>query len=173
MAWKAALEYHGPTALALSRQAVPNLPGTQDGGAEGLLRGAYVVSEAAGGRADAILIATGSEVSLAVEAQKQLFGRGVRARVVSMPCWEIFQEQDPSYRDEILPPEVRARVSVEAGVTLGWERWVKDDGDCIGIDGRFGWSAPAVEVFNRLGFTPEVVAERTLKVVERLSAVRT
>jgi transketolase len=171
IAWKAALEYSGPTAMALSRQAVPHLAGTQDGGALGLLRGAYVVSEAEGGRSDAIIIATGSEVGIAVEAQGQLRERGVRARVVSMPCWEIFAEQEQAYRDEILPPEVRARVSVEAGVTMGWERWVTDDGDSVGIDGRFGWSAPGGEVLKRLGFTAENITERTLKVVERLSAV--
>jgi transketolase len=172
MAWKAALEYSGPTALVLSRQAVPHLAGTQGGAAEGLLRGAYVVSEAEGGRPDAILIATGSEVAVAVGAQGQLRERGVRARVVSMPCWELFEDQEQAYRDEILPPQVRARVSVEAGVTLGWERWVTDEGACIGIDGRFGWSAPGAEVLRRLGFTPENVAEQTMKVVERVSAVR-
>jgi transketolase len=172
MAWKAALEYSGPTALGLSRQAVPHLAGTQGGAAGGLLRGAYVVSEAEGGGPDAIIIATGSEVGVAVDAQALLIERGVRARVVSMPCWELFQDQEQAYRDEVLPPQIRARVSVEAGVTLGWERWVTDDGACVGIDGRFGWSAPGGEVLRRLGFTPENVAEHTMKVVERLSAVR-
>jgi transketolase len=174
MAWKAAIEHDdGPTVLALSRQAVPNLPGTAGGGARGLLRGAYVVSEAAGaGQPDAILIATGTEVGLAVDAQTLLRDRGVRARVVSMPCWELFEQQEQAYRDEVLPPEVRSRVSIEAGVTLGWHRWVGGDGDCIGIDGRFGASAPAKTVFEHLGFTPENVATRTLALVERLSGVR-
>jgi transketolase len=173
MAWKLAIQDHGPTALALTRQAVPNLAGTANGGAAGLLRGAYVVSEAPGGRPDAIIIATGSEVGLAVEAQKLLEERGVRARVVSMPCWSLFEAQDRAYRDEVLPPAIKSRVSVEAGVTLGWRRWVGDDGDCIGIDGRFGASAPAKIVMEKLGFTAENVAERTLAVVERLSGVRT
>ena len=174
MAWKLAIGNHGPTALALTRQAVPNLPGTANGGARGLLRGAYVVSEAPGsGRPDAIIIASGSEVGLAVDAQKLLEQRGVRARVVSMPCWSLFEAQDGVYRDEVLPPDVKTRVSVEAGVTLGWRRWVGDDGDCIGIDGRFGASAPAKTLLEQLGFTAENVAERTLAVVERLSGVRT
>jgi transketolase len=174
MAWKAAIEYHdGPTVLALSRQAVPNLPGTAAGGARGVLRGAYVVGEAPGtGRPDAILIATGTEVGLAVDAQKLLAERGVRARVVSMPCWELFEQQDQAYRDQVLPPDVRSRVSIEAGVTLGWHKWVGSEGDCIGIDGRFGASAPAKTVFEHLGFTPENVAGRTLALVERLSGVR-
>jgi len=172
MAWKVAIENPGPTALALTRQAVPNLPGTANGGAAGLLRGAYVVSEAPGGRPDAVIIATGSEVGLAVEAQKLLAERGVGARVVSMPCWSLFEAQDRAYRDDVLPPAVRARVSVEAAVTLGWRRWVGDDGDCIGIDGRFGASAPGTILMEKLGFTAEHVAERTLAVCERLAGVR-
>jgi len=174
IAWRFAIEHrHGPTVLALTRQAVPHLPGTANGGARGLLRGAYVVSEADGGRPDAIIIATGSEVGLAVDTQKLLLNRGVRVRVVSMPCWNLFEQQDRTYQDDVLPPKIRARVSVEAGVTLGWRRWVGDDGDCIGIDGRFGASAPAQVVMEHLGLTAEQVAARTLVVVERLSGVRT
>ena len=173
MAWKLALENDGPTALALTRQAVPHLSGTAAGGATGLLRGAYVVSEGADGPPDAIIIASGSEVGLAVEAQALLAPRGVRARVVSMPCWSRFEAQDRAYREEVLPPDVRARVSVELGTTMGWRRWVGDDGDCIGIDGRFGASAPGKVVIENLGFTPENVAARVEAVVERLSGVRT
>ncbi len=172
MAWKAAIEHHGPTVLAFSRQALPNLAGTANGGARGLLRGAYVVSEANGSRPDAIIIATGSEVGLAVEAQQLLRERGINASVVSMPCWELFEAQEQAYRDEVLPPAVRARVSVEAGVTFGWRRWIGDAGDAIGIDGRFGASAPAATIFEKLGFTAENVANRTLAVVERLSGVK-
>ncbi len=173
MAWKVALERrHGPTVLAFSRQAVPNLPGTVDGGAAGLLRGAYVVSEAQGGRPDAILIGTGSEVGLAIEAQTVLAARGVDARVVSMPCWELFEDQEQSYRDSILPPDVRCRVSIEAGVTLGWERWVGEHGVKIGIDGRFGASAPAKDVYELLGITVENVVARTQQLVEQLGSVR-
>ena len=171
-AWKAALEYDGPTLFALSRQAVPHLLGTQNGGGLGLLRGAYVVAEADGGRPDAILIATGTEVSIAIDAQKQLLERAVRARVVSMPCWEIFEDQDQAYQDEVLPPAIRARISIEAGVTNGWQRWTGDAGECIGIDGRFGHSAPYATVYQKLGLTPEHVVERALVAVERLSAVR-
>jgi transketolase len=173
VAWKLAIENDGPTAFALTRQAVPHLAGTANGGALGLLRGAYVVSEASDGRPNAIILATGSEVGLAVEAQGLLEQRGVRTRVVSMPCWSLFEAQERAYRDEVLPPDVRARVSVELGVTLGWRRWVGDDGDCIGIDGRFGASAPAKVVLEKLGFTPEAVAARVEAVVERLSGVRT
>jgi transketolase len=173
MAWKAAIEHRdGPTVLVFSRQAVPHLAGTADGGARGLLRGGYVVSEAAGtGRADAIIIGTGSEVSVAVAAQEILAQRGVHVRVVSMPCWELFEAQSQTYRDEVLPPDVRSRLSVEAGVTLGWQKWVGDEGDSIGIDGRFGASAPGQTVLDNLGFTPQNVAERTLALVERLSVV--
>jgi transketolase len=174
MAWKLAVENAGPTVMALTRQAVPNLTGTADGGARGLLRGAYVVSEApGGGRPEAVIIASGSEVGLAVEAQGLLEQRGVRARVVSMPCWSLFEAQERTYRDDVLPPDVGARVSVELGVTMGWRRWVGDDGDCIGIDGRFGASAPAKTVLEKLGFTAENVAARTQAVVERLRGVRT
>lgn len=172
MAWKLALERHKPTALALTRQAVSHLAGTADGGAAGLLRGAYVVSEAQDGRIDAIIIATGSEVSIAVGAQALLRERGVNARVVSMPSWEIFEEQDQAYRDAVLPPDVRARVSVEAGVTTGWQKWVGADGISIGIDNRFGVSAPGERIMKEFGFTAENVAEKTLAVVERLSGVR-
>lgn len=173
-AWKAAIENRrGPTLLTLSRQAVPNLAGTANGRARDLLRGAYVVSEAADGRRpDAIIIATGSEVGVAVDAQNILVERGVSARVVSMPCWELFEAQNQAYRDEILSPAIRARLSVEAGVTLGWQKWVGEEGESIGIDGRFGASAPGKVVLENLGFTPENVADRTLALVNRLSGVR-
>jgi transketolase len=173
MAWKVALEHHGPTALALTRQAVPHLAETAGGGARGLLRGAYVIREAEGGRPDAIIIATGSEVSTSLAAQEQLAGQGVRARVVSMPCWELFEQQDEAYRDEVLPPDVPGRISVEAGVTLGWKRWVGERGDSIGIDNRFGASAPGTTVLKNLGFNPDNIAQRTLALVEHLSGVRT
>ena len=172
MAWRIAVENAGPTVLALSRQAVPNLPGSANGGAQGVTRGAYIVSEAEGGPANAIIIATGSEVGVAVAAQKQLLEKGVCARVVSMPCWSLFEAQDRAYRDEVLPPAIRSRVSVEAGVTLGWRRWVGDDGIMVGIDGRFGASAPGQTVLDHLGFTAENVAAQTLAVVERLSGVK-
>jgi transketolase len=168
MAWRLALEGRGPTVLALSRQTVPHLAGS----GSDALRGAYVISEAEGGRPDAILIGTGSEVATCSDAQALLRERGVRARVVSMPSWEVFARQELSYIDEVLPPQVRPRVSVEAGVTLGWERWTGSDGERIGIDGRFGASAPGATVLRELGFTPENVAARALAVVDRLAGVR-
>ncbi|MBF6600488.1 MAG: transketolase [Dehalococcoidia bacterium] len=173
MAWKVAIEREGPTLLALSRQALPQLAGTADGGARGLLRGAYVVSDAPGsGTPDAVIIASGSEVSIAVAAQSRLSERGVRARVVSMPAWDLFEAQDQAYRDDVLPPAVKARLSVEAGVTLGWQRWVGDGGDSIGIDGRFGASAPGETVMERLGFTADKVTERVLALVGQFSGAR-
>lgn len=171
MAWKIAIENHGPTVLVFSRQALPTLPGTSNGGAEGVLRGAYIVSEAAG-RPDVLLLATGSEVSLAIEAQAALRERGVDARVVSMPSWELFEQQDEAYRDDVMPPSVRARVSIEAGVMLGWQRWVGDAGSAIGIEGRFGASAPAATVMRELGFSVENVVAHAMATVERVSAVR-
>jgi transketolase len=173
IAWKIAIEHtQGPTALAFSRQALPVLAGTSNGGAEGALRGAYVLADPPGGRIDVILMATGSEVSVAVDAQALLAERGVGARVVSMPCWELFEQQGRTYIDEVLPPDVRARVSVEAGITLGWQRWVGGDGGCVGIDGRFGASAPYQTIMRELGFTAENVAARAMTLVERLQGVR-
>jgi transketolase len=173
MAWKVAIERrHDPTALVFSRQALPILTGTANGGAEGVLRGAYVLSDAEAGGIDAIIIATGSEVSVAVAAQALLRERGVRVRVVSMPCWEIFDEQPESYRESVLPSAVRIRISVEAGITTGWQKYVGDDGGCIGIDGRFGASAPYEIVMRELGFTAENVAARTQALIERRQGVR-
>jgi transketolase len=172
MGWKVAVENEQPTLLALSRQALPQLAATENGGARGLLRGAYVLLDAEGGRPDIIIIATGSEVSISVQAHQTLAARGVRARVVSMPSWDLFGLQDQAYRDEVLPPDVTARLSVEAGVTLGWSKWVGGEGDSIGIDGRFGASAPGATVMKNLGFTSENVTQRALALVERFSAVR-
>jgi transketolase len=172
-AWSLAIQRRdGPTLLAFSRQAVPHLERTAELASDGVRRGAYVLSESDGGRPEAIIIATGTEVSVAIEAQTLLLERGIPARVVSMPCWELFEAQDEEYRDEVLPPNVRCRVSVEAGTTLGWERWVGTDGVRIGIDGRFGASAPYKTIMRELGFTAENVADRTLALVERLGGVR-
>ena len=149
-AWRWAVQRKGgPVALVLSRQDLPVLKADTSG----LARGGYVLSEAEGGSPQAILIATGSEVSLAMEAQKLLSEEGIRCRVVSMPCWELFEEQSEAYRESVLPPSVTARVAVEAGATLGWWRWVGDHGAIVGLD-RFGASAPAEVNFEELGFTP-------------------
>jgi transketolase len=159
-AWRAAMERTaGPTAIVLTRQKIPVLDPekvTRDGG---VLRGGYVVEEADGGKPDVLLLASGSEVSVALAARKLLAGEGIRARVVSMPCWERFEEQPAKYRDSVLPPDVPARVSVEAGATFGWERYVGTWGASVGID-RFGASAPAERLFREFRITPEAVRDR-------------
>ena len=162
LAWRIALEREGgPVALALSRQKVPTL----DLPTDGALLGAYTLWQSGDGLPDLILIATGSEVGLALEAAKSM---DANVRVVSMPCWELFAEQPQDYRDEVLPPDVRARLSVEAGISLGWERWIGDAGSSVAID-RFGASAPGDEVLARLGFTVENVAARAAAMLERVA----
>ncbi len=170
-AWKLALEREdGPVALALTRQKVPTLDRSQVASADGVARGAYVLweSEGANGLPDVVLIATGSEVHLALDAGRRLAEQGTSARVVSMPCWELFEAQPRSYRDEVLPPDATARLSVEAGVELGWKRWVGDDGDSLSIE-RFGASAPGGIVLEQLGFTVDAVVERALALRTRVS----
>jgi transketolase len=155
VAWRVALEnHHGPTALALTRQKLPVFDRAKCASAEGLTRGAYVMSESPSGKLDAILIATGSEVSIAVEAQEKLAAEGIGARVVSMPSWEIFDKQPLSYREEVLPPKIAARLAIEAGVTLGWCKYVGEKGDVIGLD-RYGASSPYQTAMEKLGFTAE------------------
>jgi transketolase len=165
VAWRVALENrHGPTALALTRQKLPVFDRTKYASAEGLARGAYVMSESPTGKIDVILIATGSEVSVAVEAQDKLAAEGVSARVVSLPSWELFDKQPQEYRDEVLPPGVAARIAIEAGVTLGWSKYVGDKGDVVGLD-RYGASAPVQVVMEKLGFTAANVVERVKKMI--------
>jgi transketolase len=164
-AWKMALERtEGPTLIALTRQKIPVLPPDTVFREDGARRGAYVVAEAEGGKPAVLLLATGSEVSVAIGARKLLAEEGISARVVSMPCWERFEEQGAAYRDAVLPREVAARVSVEAGATFGWERYVGSGGASVGID-RFGASAPAERVFRELGITPEAVRDRAKSVL--------
>ena len=152
-AWKFAVEHKGPVALVLSRQKVPFL-GARDAK---VTHGAYVIyGEAA--TPDAILIATGSEVSLAIDAAKVLEARGTSVRVVSMPSFELFAQQDEAYRESVLPRAVRARVSIEAGTTFGWHRWIGEAGLAIGLD-HFGTSAPAAAIAKEYGFTPDAVAD--------------
>jgi transketolase len=168
-AWRMALERTaGPTALVLTRQKVPVLPPSSVFRGDGVYRGAYVLEDAKDGRPDVLLLASGSEVSVALAARKLLAEEGVTARVVSMPCWRRFEEQEAGYREEVLPPSVSARVSVEAGSTFGWERYVGDRGASVGID-RFGASAPAERIFRELGITPEAVRDRAKSV---LAAIR-
>jgi transketolase len=153
-------------ALALTRQKLPVLAGTAEKAREGLRRGGYVLRDAGddGAAADLIFIATGSELQLAFAASERLEADGIRARVVSMPCWETFELQDRAYRDTVLPPDVRKRVSVEIGVSLGWERWVGDEGAIIGLD-HFGASAPAGTIFEKFGFTADRVTDIGRRVV--------
>jgi transketolase len=158
-AWRAAIDRsHQPVALVLTRQNVPVFDRSKYASAEGLHRGAYVLADAEGGDPEVILIATGSEVALALAAYEELKGEGVRARVVSMPCCELFDRQDDAYRDEVLPPSVTARISVEEASTLGWDRYVGVDGAKIGMH-AFGTSAPLKDVQTKFGFTPDRVAE--------------
>ncbi len=165
VAWRVAMErLEGPTMLVLTRQGLPVIARCAQNAAEGLARGAYVVSPESGGSAQAILIATGSEVHLALEAQRTLAAEGIDARVVSMPSWELFRAQPRSYRDAVLPPEATARVAIEAGATMGWREWVGDRGGVIGID-RFGASAPYQEIYAHFGLTAENVVERTKSVL--------
>jgi transketolase len=153
-AWKLAVSRQGsPWALVLTRQKVPFL-GARDAAVE---KGAYILSDAPGGKPDLILIATGSEVSLAVEVKKLLDPKGIATRIVSMPCWELYDEQPQSYKDAVLPPDVTARISIEAAATLGWSKYVGDRGLTVGID-HFGASAPAAEVAKAFGFTPDRIA---------------
>jgi len=166
MAWRVAMEMRDlPVALVLTRQNVPTLDRTRYAPAEGLRRGAYVLADASSGKPDVILIASGSEVPLIVETRQKLLEQGVDARIVSMPSWELFDAQPQEYRDSVLPPSVRVRVAVEAGVPLGWHRYVGDYGDVIGMD-HFGASAPGPIAMREFGFTVENVCKRTLALLQ-------
>ncbi|MFH7243877.1 MAG: transketolase [Spirulina sp.] len=155
-AYKVAVEHRKtPTLMAFSRQNLPNLPGAS---IEGVAKGAYVVDDC-DGTPDLILIGTGSEVSLCVDAAKELRAAGTKVRVVSMPCWELFDAQDAAYQESVLPKAVTKRLAVEAGITMGWCRYVGAEGDVIGVD-RFGASAPGGLVMEKFGFTVENVVSR-------------
>jgi len=167
VAWRVALEHRdGPVALALTRQKVPVLDRAQFPPAELLRMGAYVLSDPDAGPPRLILIGTGSEVHVALEAARRLAARGIGARVVSMPSWELFERQPPAYRLEVLPPSVTARVAVEAGSPHGWERYVGPDGAVIGMT-RFGASAPYQVLMEQFGFTAENVAAQAVALLER------
>ena len=158
-AWRVTLDRrHQPVALVLTRQGVPVVDRAKYAPAEGLRRGGYVLADPEDGDPEVILIATGSDVALALAAYEELKGESVRARVVSLPCWELFDRQDQDYRDEVLPPAVAARVSVEEASTLGWDRYVGPEGVKIGMH-TFGTSAPLKDVQDKFGFTPDRVAE--------------
>jgi transketolase len=171
-AWRVAIDRsHQPVALVLTRQDVPVFDRATYAPAEGLRRGGYVLADAGRGDPEAILIATGSEVALAVAAHEELSAEGIRSRVVSLPCWELFDRQDEAYRDEVLPPRVTARVSVEEASTLGWDRYVGPDGVKIGMH-TFGTSAPLKDVQTKFGFTPDRVAEAARETLGRPAATR-
>jgi len=161
VAWRTILERQstpsgGPAGLCLTRQNVPTFDRDVYASAEGVARGGYVLAEAGSGQPDVILIGTGSEVQLAVAAREQLEAAGVATRVVSMPCVEWFREQDQAYRDQVLPPSIRARVSVEAAVGQGWREIVGDAGRIVSLE-HFGASADYRTIFTEFGFTPEAV----------------
>jgi transketolase len=166
-AWREALDRtHQPVALVLTRQDVPILDRSRYASAEGLRQGGYVLADPEDGDPEVILIATGSEVALAVAAHEKLISEGVRSRVVSLPCWELFERQEQSYRDEVLPPQITARVSIEEASTLGWDRFVGPEGAKIGMH-TFGSSAPLKDVQTKFGFTPDRVAETAKEVLGR------
>ena len=165
-AWRAALTSGGPSALALTRQALPTLDRTRLAPATGAARGGYVLADAPGGGPELILIATGSEVSLCVAAWERLGADGVRCRVVSLPSWERFAAEDVAYRDQVLPPTVTARVAVEMAAPFGWERWVGDRGRVIAMHG-YGASAPFAELQRRFGFTVERIVEEARALLGR------
>ena len=164
VAWKIAIEHrHGPVALALTRQAVPTLDRSKTASAEGVRRGGYVLMDT-DGQPDIILIGTGSELHLAAGAADELAKKGVKARVVSMPCWELFDAQPEEYRDSVLLPMVRRRLAVEIGVAQGWHKYVTEHGDVLSLE-RFGASAPYKVIAEKLGFTVENVVARAMKLL--------
>lgn len=163
-AWKAAIECaEGPTALALTRQKVPVYDRKKYGSAEGVLKGAYILSDSEG-TPDLIFIATGSEVQLAVNASEALEKENIKARVVSMPSWELFEKQSDEYKQSVLPKDIKKRVVIEAASSMGWSKYAGDEGVIIGID-RFGESAPAEEIFKEFGFTAENVVNQAKKLL--------
>ena len=163
------MERAGPCALVFTRQKIPVLDPDKYPIREGTPRGGYVLSEAVGGLAAVTLVATGSEVSVALDAQTQLAGKGIRARVVSLPCWRVFDEQTKEYRDSVLSPGLPV-VSMEAGTTLGWDRYLGARGVAIGID-HFGASAPGPIALKEFGFTPEHMVEVATQLLASTSVV--
>jgi transketolase len=157
---------HQPAAIALSRQPLPTFDRTKYAAAAGVAKGAYVMADSPGGAPEIILIASGSEVALIVQAHETLTARGIRSRVVSMPSWDIFEHQPQSYREQVLPPAVKARLAVEQASALGWERYVGDNGRVIGMK-AFGASAPLKELQRKFGFEPEKVVEAALQMLGR------
>ncbi|MGH9677083.1 MAG: transketolase-like TK C-terminal-containing protein, partial [Candidatus Acidiferrum sp.] len=166
-AWRLIMQQrHEPTVLVLTRQNLPTIDRTKYASASGLAKGAYVVADASGGKPDAILMATGSEVSLILAAHEKLTAEGIKTRVVSMPSFELFEHQPQAYRDSILPPDVTARVSVEQASVVGWDKYVGLKGKAIGMR-SFGASAPLKELQKKFGFEPEVVVAAVKEVLKK------
>jgi transketolase len=166
-AWRYAVaNQEGPVVLVFTRQALPNLEGSAELAKEGLAKGAYVLSDAKDGKPQAQILATGSEVGLAVEAQRLLAEEGIQVRVVSMPSWELFNKQPKEYRDSVILPDVKARLGVEMASSMGWHRYVGDEGDTLTID-TFGASAPAGKVLKEYGFSPENVAAKVKALLKK------
>jgi transketolase len=164
-AWKIAMQTsHGPVLLVLSRQAIPTLDRSKYASAAGVAKGAYVLADAPGGKPDVILMASGTEVYLCVDAYEKLKAEGINARIVSMPSWEIFEKQDAAYKESVLPSNVSARLSVELAATLGWERYVGPKGQMMGMR-RFGASAPWKDLQKKFGFTPDAVLAAARKAI--------
>jgi transketolase len=167
-AWKTIIPFkHNPVSMVLTRQALPTIDRSKYAPASGVAKGGYVLGDAADGTPELILIGTGSELSLCVSAYEKLIAEGIRARVVSMPSTDIFEMQDDSYKKSVLPPEVKARVSVEAGSVFGWERYVGTDGVIIGMT-TFGGSAPARDLFKKFGFTVDHVIDAAKQVLAKV-----
>ncbi|MDR0311161.1 MAG: transketolase, partial [Acidobacteriota bacterium] len=164
-AWRVAVENRGrPAALVFTRQETPVIDRAVYAPADGLEKGAYILADSGDGKPELILIASGSEVSLIVAAQKQLAGEGISVRTVSMPSWELFDEQPEEYRNAVLPPSVSARLVVEAGISQGWSKYSGDKGDILCLD-HFGVSAPGRVLFENFGFTAENIAARARKLL--------
>ena len=166
-AYKVILQHtHGPCSLVLTRQAVPTLDRTKYTPASGVAKGAYILADAGGGKPDVILMASGSEVSLCVDAYERLKAEAIKARVVSMPCWELFEKQDPAYKASVLPPDVTARVAVEMGATFGWERYTGAKGKILGMH-SFGASAPLKDLLKKFGFSADNMVAAAREVLQK------
>jgi transketolase len=171
--WWTAMTVDKPAVLIFTRQNLPVLDGStvpqKDGVGgldmlhEGVTKGGYILADS-DGAPQVILLGSGSEVHIAFAAYKTLTAQGIKARVVSLPCWKLFEEQDEAYRDSVLPPSVTARVSIEAGVTLGWQKWIGSQGIAIGVD-RFGASAPYQKIYEEYGLTPDAVVAAAKKLI--------
>jgi transketolase len=157
---------HQPAVIVLSRQPLPTFDRNKYASAAGVARGAYVMADAPDGSPDIILIATGSEVALAIDARETLLNQGIPARVVSMPSWDLFEHQPASYRDSVLPPKVTARIAIEQAAALGWERYVGGAGKVIAMK-SFGQSAPLKELLQKFGFEPERIVDAAREMLGR------